>query len=133
MATCFNFNNKFNMILDNQSRLMLNDQKFLCQMNHRNLKKFRSSSKVLQFVQKHPPEVFRKKGCSWKYHKFYRKSPVLGFLYNKVAGPGLQFYSKEAPTLVFSCETCEIFRNIYFEEHLRKIGSIRFTSKKYSK
>ena len=26
---------------------------------------------------------------------------------------------KETPTKVFSCEYCEIFKNIYFEEHLR--------------
>ena len=25
---------------------------------------------------------------------------------------------KETPTQVFSCETCEIFKNTYFEEHL---------------
>ena len=30
---------------------------------------------------------------------------------------------------MFSCEICEIFKNIYFEEHLRKIASICFTSK----
>ena len=29
------------------------------------------------------------------------------------------FYEKENPTQVFSCEICEIFKNIYFEEHLR--------------
>ena len=30
----------------------------------------------------------------------------------------LQFYPKETSTQVFSCEYCEIFKNIYFEEHL---------------
>ena len=30
---------------------------------------------------------------------------------------------------MFSCEICEIFKNIYFEEHLRKTASICFTSR----
>ena len=30
----------------------------------------------------------------------------------------LQFYPKETSTQVFSREYCEIFKNIYFEEHL---------------
>ena len=33
------------------------------------------------------------------------------------------FYLKETPALVFSCETCEIFKNTYFEEHLRTTAS----------
>ena len=33
---------------------------------------------------------------------------------NKVAGWGLQLYKKETPTYVFSCEFCEIFKNIFF-------------------
>ena len=30
---------------------------------------------------------------------------------------------KYPPTQVFSCEYCEIFKNIYFEEHLRTAAS----------
>ena len=37
---------------------------------------------------------------------------------------GLQLYSKETPTQVFSCEICEIFKNIYLAEHLWTTGSI---------
>ena len=33
----------------------------------------------------------------------------------------LQLYSKETPTQVFYC--CDIFKNTYFEEHLRKAAS----------
>ena len=33
------------------------------------------------------------------------------------------YYSKETLTQVFSCEICEIFKNIYFEEHLRTSAS----------
>ena len=42
-------------------------------------------------------------------------------LFNKVAGLGLQH--KGTPTQVFSCEICEIFKNTYFEEHLRTTAS----------
>ena len=35
----------------------------------------------------------------------------------------LQLYQKETPTQVFSCEICEIFKNTYFEEHLRTTTS----------
>ena len=34
---------------------------------------------------------------------------------------------------MFSYEIGEIFKNTYFEEHVRKTGSIRFTSKYYKK
>ena len=30
---------------------------------------------------------------------------------------------KETPTQVFSCEYCKIFKNTYFEEHLRTAAS----------
>ena len=36
----------------------------------------------------------------------------------------LRLYSKEAPTQVFFYEIWEIFKNIYFEEHLRRTASI---------
>ena len=32
---------------------------------------------------------------------------------------GLQLFLKETPTQVFSCKICDIFKNAYFEEHLR--------------
>ena len=35
----------------------------------------------------------------------------------------VQLYQKETPTQVFSCETCEIFKNTYSEEHLRMTAS----------
>ena len=45
---------------------------------------------------------------------------------------GLQFYQKEAPTLMFSCECCEMFKNTYFEEHLRPAASYFVKKNKYS-
>ena len=32
-------------------------------------------------------------------------------------------FNKEVPTQVFSCENCKIFKNTYFEEHLRRTAS----------
>ena len=37
--------------------------------------------------------------------------------------------SKDTPTMMFSYEISKIFKNAYFEEHARKIASICFTSK----
>ena len=33
--------------------------------------------------------------------------------------------SKETPTQVFSCGYCKVFKNTYFEEHLRTAASVR--------
>ena len=41
---------------------------------------------------------------------------MLESLFNKVA-------DLKAPPQVFSCEYCEIFKNTYFEEHLRTAAS----------
>ena len=35
----------------------------------------------------------------------------------------LQLYQKETSTQLFSCEYCEVFKNTYFEEHLRTADS----------
>ena len=45
---------------------------------------------------------------------------------------GLQLSQKEAPTQLFFCEYCEIFKNAFFEEHLQKTASFCFTSKYYN-
>ena len=37
-------------------------------------------------VQKQPPEAFRKKMCSWKFHKINSKTPVPETYLNNVAG-----------------------------------------------
>ena len=36
---------------------------------------------------------------------------------------GLQLYSKEIPTQVFSCDESQIFKNTYFEKYLRMAAS----------
>ena len=44
----------------------------------------------------------------------------------------LQFHQKEAPTLMFFCEYCEMFKKTYFEEHLRPVASYFVKKNKYS-
>ena len=53
---------------------------------------------------------------SEKFRKFCTKIPVSQSLYNQVADPrlGLQLDYKETPTQEFSCDTCEIMKNIFF-------------------
>ena len=78
-----------------------------------------------------------------KNHKIPRKKPVLGSLFSKFVGMDYQVFleitrssrleffckneifkifckihKKETPVQVFSCAFCEIFKNIYFIEHL---------------
>ena len=45
-------------------------------------------------------------------------------LFVKVVGLQVCNFIKETPTLVFFCEYCEIFKNIYFEKHLRTTASV---------
>ena len=45
-------------------------------------------------------------------------------LFNKIADVRPATLLNETLTQVFSCELSEIFKNIYFEEHLRTIASI---------
>ena len=59
-----NLVNKFNMILDNQGRVMLNDQK---------IPLLNEPQRSPGFVQKQPPEVFCKKGVLKKFPNFTRK------------------------------------------------------------
>ena len=65
--------------------------------------------------------------------KRYRSSPQRGSIKRAVlknfaifTGKHLcrsRFFQKETPTLVFFCEYCEIFKNTYFEKHLRTTAS----------
>ena len=50
----------------------------------------------------------------------YRKRPVAESLFSASA---CNFIKKETLVQVFSCEFCEIFKNTYFEEHLRTTAS----------
>ena len=37
----------------------------------------------------------------------------------------MQLYKKETPRQVFFCEICEVFKNTFFEERLRRSASIK--------
>ena len=61
--------------------------------------------------------------CSTKkvfFCNIHRKTPVLESL---CGSSSLQFYQKQSPMLMFSCEYYEIFKDTYFEEHLRTTAS----------
>ena len=52
--------------------------------------------------------------CPLKFRNVYRKTPVLKFLFNKVAGVNTTILFKKTPTSVFSCEIGEMFQNTFF-------------------
>ena len=55
--------------------------------------------------------------CSWKFHKFYRKTPVLESLFNKVTGlKSCNFMKKRSNTRVF---LWNLQKTPFFTEHLR--------------
>ena len=63
------------------------------------------------------PEVF----CMFlNFRSIYRKITVLESLINKVAT-----LLKETPGEIFSCESCDIFRNIFFTEQLWATTSVK--------
>ena len=50
--------------------------------------------------------------------------PVFESVFNRIADlQGCNVTKKKTPTQVFSCDICEIVKNIYFEEHLQTITS----------
>ena len=61
--------------------------------------------------------VLRK--LSLKILQYSRKTPVLESPFIKSL-----YFIKKTPTQVFSCVYCEIFKNTYFEKHLRKAASV---------
>ena len=71
-------------------------------------------------MQRHPPEVFYKKGVVKNFTKFAEKHRFQNLFFNKVASlrPST-LLKKEALAQVFSCEFCEIFKKIFFAKHLQ--------------
>ena len=57
--------------------------------------------------------------CLKNFANFHLKTPVLESLCNKVAGLRACNFIKKRLQRMFSCEICEIFKNTYFEKHLR--------------
>ena len=60
--------------------------------------------------------MFYKNSCSWKFRKIHRKTLVSESLLIKLQAWG--FIKKEILAQVFSCEFFEIFKIIFFKEHL---------------
>ena len=71
----------------------------------------------LLIKQKQPPEVFFKKGAFKYFGKFTWKHLCRVLFFNKVAGGACNFIKKEAVAQLFSCEFCEICKNLFFTEH----------------
>ena len=60
-------------------------------------------------------EDFLQNRCSQKFSDIHRKTPMLDFLFNKVAAiQACNFIKKKIPRQVLSCEYCEIFKNSFF-------------------
>ena len=61
--------------------------------------------------------------CSYKFRKIQRETPVQGSsLFDRVAR--LTTIEKDTLAQMFSCEFYKIFKNPYFEEHLRTVASV---------
>ena len=64
------------------------------------------------------PDVFCQKGVLRNFAKFTGKHLCQSLFFTKAAGAACNFIKKETLGQVFSCEFCEISRNIFFTEHL---------------
>ena len=58
-----------------------------------------------------------------KILQILQKNTCVEPLLNKVVSLQAYNFLKETPTDVFSCEICDIFKNTYFEKHLRRTAS----------
>ena len=81
----------------------------------RNLLKF-----LKQFQKKIHPEAAALRRLQDRCPELHKETPVLESLFKKVAR------NKETPAQVFSCESCEAFKNTIFTEHLRWSWSLSF-------
>ena len=71
------------------------------------------------------------KRCSEKFHKIHGKTLVpVSFLIKLQAA--CNFIKKDTLTQVFSCEFCEISKNIFFTEHFRTTASERVFTRETS-
>ena len=70
--------------------------------------------------------IIVKKAVLNKFCNIYKKTPVPESLFDKVVGlQACSFVKKETPTQMLFCEY-EIFKNTYFEIHLRMTASVNF-------
>ena len=71
------------------------------------------------------PGLFFKKGVLKNFAKLAGKYLSQNLFFNKVSGQACIFTKKETLAKVFSCEFCEIFRNIFFIEQFRLRASVK--------
>ena len=55
-----------------------------------------------------------KKGAFKNFAKFIGKNLCQSLFFTKLVGVARNFYKKETLAQVFSCELCEICKNVYF-------------------
>ena len=84
------------------------------------------------FIQKQPPEVFKKKSYLLKFPNIHRKPPVLDHFLIKLQTFRPAILLKRNSNTDVSYEYCKIFKNTYFEEHLRTPASGWSTLKWYT-
>ena len=65
-----------------------------------------------------------KKSVLRNFAQFTGKHLCQSLSFNKIAGLACNFIKKEILTQVLSCEFCEISKNTFFTEHLRKTASV---------
>ena len=59
-----------------------------------------------------------------KFRNIHKKTTVLESLFNKVTGFRAYDFIKRYSNTCFSCECCQIFKNIYFEKYLPPAASV---------
>ena len=78
-------------------------------------------------------EVFCKKGVLRNFVKFTKKTPVLEFLLNKVAGKTLNFIKKGLQHRCFAMNFVKFFKNTYLVKSMRMATSGWINSLEISK
>ena len=78
-------------------------------------------------MEKQPPEVLYKKTLTQKFRKSHSETSVLvESLYNEVAGLKVcSLLIKRLQHKCFTVKIFQIFKNTYFEEHLRTATSVK--------
>ena len=67
------------------------------------------------------PEVFYKTGVFRNFAKYTGKHLCQKFFFNKVAGLTCNVIERESLAQVLSCEFCEVSKNKFFTEQLRRL------------
>ena len=67
--------------------------------------------------------------CFWIIHKIHSKKPLLQSVFTQAAVLGVWSFINKTLTQVLSCEIYKLFKNNYFEEHLRASASKNYLKK----